>query len=139
MTMSKPSASMWRERTLWTSLGWTWIRRSVIEETDMRKAPVGAACGRPLLRALDSIVRLATLTIALPAFAIGDGGRASRSPATGVSPVAIRSGETPDRGGRDGRPPGKLVDVGGRNLHLYCTGKGAPTIVLESGGGNSFA
>ena len=35
-------------------------------------------------------------------------------------------------------PPGKLVDVGGRKLHLYCTGKGSPTVVLESGAG-SFA
>ena len=35
-------------------------------------------------------------------------------------------------------PPGKLVDVGGRKLHLYCTGKGSPTVILESGAG-SFA
>src|SRR5213593_3411782 len=30
-------------------------------------------------------------------------------------------------------PPGRLVDVGGRKLHLHCTGKGAPTVVLEAG------
>jgi pimeloyl-ACP methyl ester carboxylesterase len=30
-------------------------------------------------------------------------------------------------------PPGKLVDVGGYRLHLYCTGSGGPTIVLEHG------
>ena len=35
-------------------------------------------------------------------------------------------------------PPGKLVDVGGRKLHLLCTGQGAPTIVLEAGA-SSFA
>jgi pimeloyl-ACP methyl ester carboxylesterase len=36
-------------------------------------------------------------------------------------------------------PPGRLIDVGGRNLHLYCTGGGAgPTIVLEAGGGDGF-
>lgn len=29
--------------------------------------------------------------------------------------------------------PGHLVDVGGRNLHIWCTGKGSPTVVLESG------
>ena len=28
---------------------------------------------------------------------------------------------------------GRLVDVGGRSLHLLCTGRGAPTIVLEAG------
>lgn len=30
-------------------------------------------------------------------------------------------------------PPGELVDVGGRNLHLYCVGEGSPTVILESG------
>jgi pimeloyl-ACP methyl ester carboxylesterase len=35
-------------------------------------------------------------------------------------------------------PPGKLVDVGGRKLHLYCTGQGSPTVILEAGAG-SFA
>lgn len=30
-------------------------------------------------------------------------------------------------------PPGKLVDVGGYRLHLYCTGGGGPTVVLEHG------
>ena len=34
--------------------------------------------------------------------------------------------------------PGKLVDVGGRRLHLICTGRGAPTVVLEAGA-SSFA
>jgi pimeloyl-ACP methyl ester carboxylesterase len=27
--------------------------------------------------------------------------------------------------------PGRLVDVGGHQLHLYCAGSGAPTVVLE--------
>jgi pimeloyl-ACP methyl ester carboxylesterase len=35
-------------------------------------------------------------------------------------------------------PPGKLIDVGGRRLHAYCTGSGRPTIVLEAGA-SSFA
>jgi len=30
-------------------------------------------------------------------------------------------------------PPGELVDVGGRRLHLYCTGTGGPTVILEAG------
>lgn len=29
-------------------------------------------------------------------------------------------------------PPGRLIDVGGHELHLYCTGEGSPTVVLES-------
>jgi pimeloyl-ACP methyl ester carboxylesterase len=28
--------------------------------------------------------------------------------------------------------PGRLVDVGGHQLHLYCEGRGAPTVVLEA-------
>ena len=28
--------------------------------------------------------------------------------------------------------PGRLIDVGGHQLHLHCTGEGSPTVVLES-------
>lgn len=38
-----------------------------------------------------------------------------------------------------GEPPGRLVDVGGRMMHLYCIGRGAPTIVIDTGlGGTSL-
>jgi pimeloyl-ACP methyl ester carboxylesterase len=30
-------------------------------------------------------------------------------------------------------PPGEMVDVGGRKIHLDCRGTGSPTVVLESG------
>jgi pimeloyl-ACP methyl ester carboxylesterase len=30
-------------------------------------------------------------------------------------------------------PPGRLVDVGGFRLHLSCTGRGSPTVVLDTG------
>lgn len=30
-------------------------------------------------------------------------------------------------------PPGRMVDVGGTRTHLYCTGQGSPTVILESG------
>jgi pimeloyl-ACP methyl ester carboxylesterase len=30
-------------------------------------------------------------------------------------------------------PPGQLVDVGDRLMHLNCTGEGSPTVVLEAG------
>jgi pimeloyl-ACP methyl ester carboxylesterase len=29
-------------------------------------------------------------------------------------------------------PPGRMVDVGGYRLHLYCIGEGTPTVVLNS-------
>lgn len=34
-------------------------------------------------------------------------------------------------------PPGKLVEVDGIQLHIYCQGEGSPTVVFESGMGNS--
>jgi pimeloyl-ACP methyl ester carboxylesterase len=34
--------------------------------------------------------------------------------------------------------PGRLIDVGGRKLHLLCSGQGDPTVVLEAGA-SSFA
>ncbi len=33
-------------------------------------------------------------------------------------------------------PPGKLVDLGGHELHVYCTGRGEPTVVVENGLGD---
>ena len=33
-------------------------------------------------------------------------------------------------------PPGELVDVGGHRLHLYCTGQGDRTVLLEAGLGD---
>ena len=35
--------------------------------------------------------------------------------------------------------PGQLVDVGGHRLHLHCAGSGTPTVVLESGLGETGA
>src|SRR5205809_5347704 len=32
-------------------------------------------------------------------------------------------------------PPGHLIDIGGRKLHLHCTGRGTPTVILVAGGG----
>src|SRR5688500_11261242 len=34
--------------------------------------------------------------------------------------------------------PGRLIDVGGRRLHMICSGEGSPTVVLEAGA-SSFA
>ncbi len=30
-------------------------------------------------------------------------------------------------------PPGKLIDVEGHLMHIYCTGKGSPVVILEAG------
>lgn len=46
----------------------------------------------------------------------------------GAYEVVGQVGPTPDM-------PGRLVDVGGRDLHLHCTGSGSPTVVLEPGAG----
>ena len=35
-------------------------------------------------------------------------------------------------------PPGQLVDVGGYRMHIYCIGEGSPTVVLDSGLGDSW-
>ena len=36
-------------------------------------------------------------------------------------------------------PPGHLVDIGGYRLHLWCTGDGAPAVILDTGLGGSTA
>ncbi|MDO8321626.1 MAG: alpha/beta hydrolase [Phenylobacterium sp.] len=41
--------------------------------------------------------------------------------------------------GRDAKlfpPPGRMIAVDGRAMHIRCLGQGAPTVVLETGGGN---
>jgi pimeloyl-ACP methyl ester carboxylesterase len=30
-------------------------------------------------------------------------------------------------------PLGRLIDIGSRRLHLYCVGKGSPTVIIENG------
>src|SRR5437667_12786628 len=35
------------------------------------------------------------------------------------------------------QPPGKLVNLGDHRLHVNCTGNGSPTVVIESGLGDS--
>ncbi|CAG0937014.1 hypothetical protein TFLX_05917 [Thermoflexales bacterium] len=34
---------------------------------------------------------------------------------------------------RSYRPPGQMVNVDGHMLHIYCTGEGGPTVILEAG------
>ncbi len=41
----------------------------------------------------------------------------------------VAAAQSPD----PGPAPGRLIDVGGRKLHLLCSGQGSPTVVLEAG------
>jgi pimeloyl-ACP methyl ester carboxylesterase len=34
--------------------------------------------------------------------------------------------------------PGRLIDAGGRMMHIDCTGEGLPTVILDSGLGDTF-
>lgn len=36
-------------------------------------------------------------------------------------------------------PPGQLVDVGGYKMHIYCTGEGSPTVILDHVGAANSA
>ena len=37
-------------------------------------------------------------------------------------------------------PPGRLVDIGGYRLHIWCMGSGKPAVILDSGlGGGAFS
>lgn len=36
-------------------------------------------------------------------------------------------------------PPGQLVDIGGFRLHVWCTGDGAPAVILDAGLGGTTA
>jgi hypothetical protein len=33
-------------------------------------------------------------------------------------------------------PPGRQIDIGGRQLHLFCRGNGSPTVLIEAGSGS---
>ena len=50
--------------------------------------------------------------------------------ALGLSVVTPLFGQSPFP------PPGRMVDLGGHQLHVWCTGKGSPTVVVENGLGD---
>lgn len=78
---------------------------------DTRRRPASAWWRRLRLAAVCLVVLLVVLGVAGAAYqAVGAAGDARRFP-----------------------PPGKLFDVGGVKLHLYCTGQGQPTVILETG------
>jgi pimeloyl-ACP methyl ester carboxylesterase len=51
---------------------------------------------------------------------------------------AVYEGIASHREQRQFHPPGRLVDIGGYRLHVYCLGEGSPTVILEAGGGNPW-
>jgi protein-S-isoprenylcysteine O-methyltransferase Ste14 len=52
----------------------------------------------------------------------------------------LAEGIADGRARREFPPPGRLVDVGGRSLHLLCLGTGSPTVLFEaSGWGNALS
>lgn len=51
---------------------------------------------------------------------------------------AVYQGVSARRDSAAYKPPGKLVDVGGYRLHLYCSGEGGPTVVLDFGLDGSY-
>lgn len=52
----------------------------------------------------------------------------------GMSAAAVLHAQSPQLS----PSPGTLVDIGGRRLHVLCSGSGSPTVVLEAGA-SSFA
>src|ERR1700719_1625095 len=61
-----------------------------------------------------------------------------QSPTPQSSPAAAQNTQASIPADQNPPPPlGKLVDVGGYRVHLYCTGAGSPTVVIV-GAGFSF-
>ena len=54
-------------------------------------------------------------------------------PIVGVLLAQLTLGSLASAQTGDGAPPGRLIDIGGRRLHLHCTGSGAPTVLIEAG------
>jgi pimeloyl-ACP methyl ester carboxylesterase len=50
-------------------------------------------------------------------------------------PAAPASCSAQQQGLKQPPPLGRMIDVGGRKLHLYCTGSGSPAVILMAGGG----
>jgi pimeloyl-ACP methyl ester carboxylesterase len=53
---------------------------------------------------------------------------------TPADPVPRAQDQSPEAGLPAHYPaPGELVDVNGSRMHIYCTGSGSPTVILEAG------
>lgn len=58
-----------------------------------------------------------------------------------LGPTWIASAARVQKGEKPGAPRvvGRMVDLGRYRLHIDCTGKGKPTVVLSAGAGAFFA
>lgn len=56
-----------------------------------------------------------------------------------VLAALIREGVLEKRDSLKYEVPGRMVSVHGESMHIYCTGTGSPTVLLESGLGDSSA
>jgi pimeloyl-ACP methyl ester carboxylesterase len=52
---------------------------------------------------------------------------------------AIYQAIATERAERAYPPPGEMVDVGGHSLHINCSGRGSPTVVMDAGSGGFSA
>ncbi len=79
------------------------------------------------------VVRVTSLAIAGACIASAGVASASTVPPTSPSSTPATPSSTPAAP----EPPGELVDVDGHAMHLYCTGEGTPTVILDTGLGDS--
>ncbi len=143
------------------ALGWALLAALSVQFTDQpqRWAAVPAvfmavagvlllALPHAVLAALDSIWPPAVLVLVVFVFRRAKRDLRSRTRTWLVNPVLavlvlLALGGAYETIGRAAEPRismrGELVDVGPYRLHLECTGTGAPTVVLEPGGGASAA
>jgi pimeloyl-ACP methyl ester carboxylesterase len=71
-------------------------------------------------------IRVAVITLAVITILVASG--------------AVYQGRSVEREATQFPPPGPLVDVGGRKLHIVCIGAGAPGVIFEASGfGNSLS
>lgn len=74
-------------------------------------------------------LKVLALLASLPLSAAADSRDRQSTPP--LKPVNLANPELPDWAAR----PGRLIDVGGYRLNLYCQGEGGPTILFFAGGG----
>ncbi len=56
---------------------------------------------------------------------------------TGLAALVVLGLMPGSSGAEDDVPPGRLVEMGTHRMHLYCTGHGAPAVILDAGLGGS--
>src|SRR3984893_7216308 len=56
----------------------------------------------------------------------------------GILALSVPSGGYAQDSSAAPPPIGRLVDIGGRRLHINCTGSGAPSVVVENGSSRLF-